>query len=660
MGSDEPQADSSTVERARRAVVVPFAVPEDSKDLGLGIAALLHAFSSVFGHNIALAQLLSRDGQGGEPRPIEAFVPPRTWSDLAGAAPPHDEVRCVITGQLEPPSEGRGSLRVLVFEPASGKVLADEETSLTSEEAGLEIVAVIEQLKSAIDIDLGAARDIAHLGWEALESVLFAERCILHNPLRGGAHDRLASLLHLERAVEAAPEANLPAGRLAAVSLDLVLASPDDEKLAAAAERALVRAVADAPAQASLYEALGALHMRRGAVDTAEKYVHAALERAPKRPRLHAIAAEARRARGDLAGAREGLDHALTLCPDDPLLLTERAVTSLEQGDKTEAIRALTAVLGQHPGFPPAFMTLLGIATRDSDVALVEQLACEAAECQDLPSEVARRVLRLLTTTTTESTGPHAEGSGPVGMAPRERAECMVRLASRLVAEGTDAWAELTLARAKVGLGDLGAAREHLTNVESLAPASALAAEACRTRFAIEQPRAARELEDVVRAVHAPTEEHELAALSARAKTLAIDNDVWTAHFALGMAERRRERWNEARIALEAAVSRSPGATPAHLELVAVHVALGSAQKALEHADRACALEGETAKTLAVRATALLAASRHADARETIDRALALDASDANRALSDRIRKSTEPVGALARIRMALGLAKKD
>jgi len=657
MGSDEPQTDSTTVARSPRAVVVPFAVPEESKDLGLGIAALVHAFSTAFGQNIALAQLLSRDGQGGEPRPVEAFVPPRTWTDLAGSAPPHDEVRCVVTGQLEPPTDGRGALRVLAFEPTSGRVLSDEETSLSAEEAGREIVAVLDRVGEAIEMDLGAARDIADLGWEALESVLFAERCILHNPLRGGAHDRLASLVHLERAVEAAPEAQLPAGRLAAVALDLVLASPDDARLAAAAERALVRAVADSPDHASLHEALGALHMRRGAVDTAEAYVLSALARDATRPRLHVIAAEARRARGELDRALEGLEAALVHCPGDPLVLTERAVTWLEMGKKDAALAELGAVLEAHPGFPPAFMTLLGIATRDGDHALAERLACEAASCRDLPSEVARRVLRLFTSLPAETTAAVPAGVTP--MTPRERAECMVRLAGRLVAEGTDAWAELTLARAKVGLGDLEGARTHLANVESLAPASALAAEACRTRFAIEQPRAARELEDVVRAVHEPHEHAALAALSARAKTLAVANDVWTAHFALGMAERRRERWHEARIALEAAVERSPGATPAHLELVAVHVALGSAQKALEHADRACALEGETAKTLAVRATALLAAARHADARETIDRALALDASDANRALSERIRKSTEPVGALARIRMALGLAKK-
>lgn len=654
MGSDEPQSDSAT---AGRAVVVPFAVPEDARDLGLGVAALLHAFSRVEGRNMALAQLLSREREGAEPRPVEAFVSPSAWRDLAGTAPNRDEVSLVVTGQLEPPVDGRGTLRVVVFEPGSGSVVADEEGSLGDDEAGRDVIAVLSRLGDAVSLDLGAAGDIVGLGWDALESVLFAERCILHNPLRGGAHDRLASLVHLERAVSEAPEAPLPAGRLAAVALDLVLSSPDDERLAAAAERALVRAVGDAPEHPSLHEALGALHMRRGAIDAAEAHVLAALERDPHRPRLHVIAAEARRARGRHAEALEGLDRALVHCPDDPLVLTERAVTLLESGDKAAALQGLGAVLEAHQGFPPALMTLLGIATRDADRALVEKLACEAAACPDLPAEVARRVLRLLTNVAGDA--QKSPESLENSLAEHERAECMVRLASRIVAEGTDAWAELTLARAKVGLGDLVAARGHLANVESLAPASALAAEACRTRFAIEQPGVARELEDVVRAVFSPDDAADLAALTARAKTLAVANDIWTAHFALGMAERRRERWQEARAALEAAVERSPGATPAHLELVAVHVALGSAQKALEHADRACALEGETAKTLAVRATALLAASRHADARETIDRALALDASDANRALSERIRKSSEPVGAIARLRMALGLRKK-
>jgi tetratricopeptide (TPR) repeat protein len=662
MGSDEPKPASGSGRRTPRAVVVPFAVPEEGRDLGLGLAALVHAFSRIDGQNVALAQLLSRDSESSEPRPVEAFVLPQTWRDLAGAGAPHDDVSLVVTGQLDPPNDGRGALRVMAFDPKTGTVRVDVDATLTEDGVGEEIARVLDEVATAVDGDIGLVRDIGGLAWEALESVLLAERSVLHNPLRGGPHDRFAALLHLGRAVSDAPEAEFPAGRLAAVSLDVVLANPDDTRLAAFAERALERAVVDAPEHVAFYEALGALQVRRGALDSAEDYVHRALGQDSARPRLHALLAEARRARGDFDGAFVALEVGLSVLPDDPLLLTERAVTYLERGDPARASTALTEVLDAFPGYPPAFLTLLGCATRLADGSLVERLAFEAAANQNVPSEVARRVLRLFAST--QSEGPESAmwsrtATGKVLHTARERAECMVCLATRLVSEGTDAWAELTLARGRVGLGELDAAREHLAKVELLAPATALAAEACRTRFAIEQPRAARELENVVRAAHAPSKDDDLDALSARAKLLAVDNDVWTAHFALGMAEGRRERWQEARVALETAVERSPGATPAHIELVAVHVALGSTQKALEHADRACALEGETARTLAVRATALLAASRHADARETIDRALALDASEANRALSERIRASSEPQGAFARLREALGLRKK-
>ncbi len=661
MGSDEPKpaAESGKRPPSSRAVVVPFAVPDEGRDLGLGLAALVHSFSRIGGQNIALAQLLSRDAETSEPRPVEAFVPPQTWRDLAGAGAPHDDVALVLTGQLDPPVDGRGALRVLVFEPKSGDVLSDVDVSLTEADAGAEIVSAFETVASDVEGELGLARDVAGLDWEALESVLLAERSVLHNPLRGGSHDRLAALVHLGRAIADAPDAAFPAGRLAAVALDMVLASPDDARIAASAERALQRAADDAPTHPALFEALGALQLRRGAIDSAERHVRKALSQDPERPRLHGLLSEARRARGDFDGALEVLEAGLLSLPDDPLLLSERGVTHLERGDVTRASRELLAVLDAFPGYPPAFLALLDCAVRAADASLVERLAFDAASSDDIPGEVARRVLKLFASTQAESAESEKWTRNDEPKPARERAECMVRLATRLVSEGTDAWAELTLARAKVGLGELEAARGHLAKVESLAPASALAAEACRARFAIEQPRAARELENVVRAAHSPTDDDDLAALSARAQTLALDNDVWTAHFALGMAERRRERWQEARAALEIAVQKSPGATPAHIELVAVHVALGSAQKALEHADRACALEGETARTLAVRATALLAASRHADARETIDRALALDASDANRALSDRIRANAEPVGAFARIRDALGLRKK-
>lgn len=655
MGRTSAHADGRA--RYPRAVVVPFAVPDEGRNLGLGLAALVHSFVRVFGQNVALAQLLSRDDERSEPRPVEALVSPKAWGDISGS--PRGDVSCVLTGQLEPPSDGRGLLRVVAFEPASGKVLCDEEASLTPDDAGSEIVRLFKDMAPPLEGELGLLHEIEGLAWDALESVLLAERGVLHDPARRGPHDGLAALLHLGRAVAEAPEADYPAGRLAAVGLDLVLSKPDDEKLAAAVDRALARAVADAPEHAVLHEARGALELRRGGVEAAEAHVRAALEREPRRPRLHVLLAEARRGSGDFSGAMDLLDRALLELPGDPLLETERAVTVLESGDLPRAAELLGEVLTAHPGFPPAYMALFACGARLADADIVERLAFDAANDPDLPSEVTRRVLRLFASTQPESAESARFVRKGAPRPARERAECMVSLAERLVAEGSDAWAELTLARGKMALDDLDAARAHLARVETLAPASALAAEACRTRFALDEPGVARELEHVVRTAQAPSADTDLAQLTARARTLAGHHDVWPAHFALGATERRRERWAEAREALEAAVRQSPGATPAHLELVAVHVALGSAEKALEHADRACALEGETARTLAVRATALLAASKHADARATIDRALALDASEANRAIEERIRKSSEPPSAFARLRMALGLGKK-
>ena len=126
---------------------------------------------------------------------------------------------------------------------------------------------------------------------------------------------------------------------------------------------------------------------------------------------------------------------------------------------------------------------------------------------------------------------------------------------------------------------------------------------------------------------------------------------MWAAWFAVGIAERRLEHWRASRDAYLEALRVSAGCTPAHLEVVAVYVALEESESALTHARRACELDGDTARTLAVLATAQLAAGHHEDARVAIDRALALDATDeTNRALAERIRAGRRS-GTLERLR---------
>jgi tetratricopeptide (TPR) repeat protein len=144
----------------------------------------------------------------------------------------------------------------------------------------------------------------------------------------------------------------------------------------------------------------------------------------------------------------------------------------------------------------------------------------------------------------------------------------------------------------------------------------------------------------------------DLETIAARAKSLATMHNAWHAWFAVGIAERRRERWRAARDAFAEAIRTSPGCTPAHLEIVAAYVAIEDPEPALVHARRACELEGESSRTLAVLATALLAAGKREEATSAIDRALELDETDeANRALAERIRAGRPRTTTLTRLR---------
>jgi tetratricopeptide (TPR) repeat protein len=237
----------------------------------------------------------------------------------------------------------------------------------------------------------------------------------------------------------------------------------------------------------------------------------------------------------------------------------------------------------------------------------------------------------------------------PEGIA---RAARLGKLAQALVDRApTDPWAHLVLARSLAKTGDKMAAARRLAHVEALAPNSVFASEAQRGRLALEEPQVSLEIDAVLRAAY-QAQDADLDTIAARAKGLALVHPVWHAYFALGIAERRLERWRSARDAFGEALRLSPGATPAHMEIAGACVALEDPDTALFHARRACELDGNTSRSLAVLATALLASGHRAEAREAIDRALSLDGTDeANRALAERIRSDRPRTGTLLRIR---------
>jgi tetratricopeptide (TPR) repeat protein len=666
-----------------RAVVIPFGVPDDGRGLGLGLAALVHSFAQIDGESVALAQLLSQqpastrsararrsraddedeaddDDQDGdrededdrehdardsmevltEPRPVEAFVPPRAWKDLTGSSNEPNGVSYVVTGAFEPPTAGRGLIQLLVFEANGGRTRAKVEAQVDGENAGRAVLAALDELWSQLDTtrsQLGTMRDIGDLSWEALESVLRAERCALHDPLRGGPHDRLAAMVHLGRAIGDAPDARFPASRLASLALDVAAFMPADRKLADAALRALVRATADAPSNADLLEAIAALTLRVGKGEDAELRAAEALAIDPERPRLYALLSEARRSRGDLPGALLAIEDGLPRGTDDPLLNTERGIVLAERGNHDEAERAWRMVLDDRPLYPPAFTNLASLVMERRDAVAAARLVDDALVRGPAHPDVLKRAIQL------------SLAAEPEGIA---RAARIGKLAHALVERvPNDAWASLVLARSLAQTGDKMAAVRRLAHVEEIAPASSLAAEAQRARFALEDPQASLEIDAVLRAAYqAPVED--LETIAARARKLAMVHAAWAAYFAVGIAERRLERWRAARDAFSEAIRVSAGCTPAHLEIVAAHVALDDPEAALDHARRACELDGDTARTLAVLATALLAASKRDEALDAIDRSLALDATDeANRALAERIRAGRARTGTLTRLR---------
>jgi tetratricopeptide (TPR) repeat protein len=656
-------------------VVIPFGVPDDGRGLGLGLAALVHSFAQIDGESVALAQLLStqparaassrdaraprvRDDEedeeeeeeedddpppehdGRAPRreaaPVEAFIPPRAWRDLTRSSTEPTGVSFVVTGAFEPPTDGRGLIQLLVFEAKDGRTRAKVEALVDGENAGRALLAALDELWSQLGGELGTMRDIGDLSWEALESVLRAERCALHDPLRGGPHDRLAAMVHLGRAIGDAPEARFPASRLASLALD-VSTLPGERKLADAALRALLRATVDAPTNADLMEAIAALTLRFGDGREAEQRTLAALAIDPERPRLYALLSEARRARGDLPGALHAIEDGLLRGTDDPRLNTERGIVLAERGSPDEAERAFRMVLDDRPLYPPAFASLASLLLDRRDVVAATRLVDDALSRGPAHPEVLKRAIQLCL------------AAEPEGIA---RAARVGKLAHALVERvPNDAWATLMLARSLAQTGDKLAAVRRLSHVEELAPASSLAAEAQRARFALTDPQASIEIDAVVRAAYQAAPE-DLDAIAARARQLAAAHSAWAAHFAVGIAERRLERWRSARDAFGDALRVSPGCTPAHLEVVAAYVALEDPTSALAHAERACELDGDTARTLAVLATALLASGKRDEALRAIDRSLSLDATDeANRALAERIRTGRGRATALTRLK---------
>jgi tetratricopeptide (TPR) repeat protein len=580
---------------------------------------------------MAIAELhAGRPEKGDEPGllPVEAFVSPDAWRDIASRGDAPNAVALVVTGALQPPTEGAGALQLLAFDARDGRTRVRLDLPMDDSGAGDFLANAIEQLGVRLGATVGPLQGLRGLDWAPLESVLQAERWALHGARRSGPHDRLAAMAHLERAIQEAPAARYPVERLASLALEGNDKGGIDERFAAAAARALERAAEDAPDHVEIVESLAILDLRAGRARRAVRRLEGAIAQHPRRARSYPLLAQCLRAQGNADAALTVLQSGEDAAGADASLLSERGSALAMKGETAAAAVAWQRALELDPVHPPAFIGLAGLTSSPAQATVASNLADAALAAPNVHPDVLRHAVRLVLAT-------EAEGL--------PRAARVASLCKKLLAvDPNDAWALLALARAHAALGEAALARERLTEILRMTPDSAPASEAQVLRQALDDPALGRALEALLRAAHTAPES-ELEGVAARARRLATLHDAWPGWLAAAVAERRQGRWAAARNALAIAIELAPGAPGAHLELSRVRLALGEAAGARAAAEKAAALEGETPRALLAMAEALEAEGRRAEAGRAAARVLAMEpASDAARALLEGLNASAE------------------
>ena len=553
-----------------RAIVVPFGTAEAG--LGLGLAALIHAFLRLGLAPVGLAQLRG-EAVGAVPAPlIEALVEPVSWVAMAQRSPDRPVgIEHVITGALGSPdsdSDEDAQFTVRIFSESDARVLAHVTREFDDDTAGAVLVEVLTAALEPQGYVLGPLADLAGLSWDALSSVLRAEKSALIDATPAGPGDPVSAMVHLARAVSDAPENAYAARRLAAFAHGYAeahrFAKPETENVL----RTLESAVTDAPDQLELVEALALVHAHGG--DTKPASTLASMIRTKQPGRVMASLVHAMVARRDnrFEEALAILDAGLKLHPEDPILRTEMGTTWAETGQLVRAEREWLRVLQRHPGHPTAFANSAALALHRKDPLLAEKLV-DAVLPIDVAAEVLRGAVNLAIAFEPVDTARHAR---------------VASLLTRLVLlSPDDAWARLQLAKVRVQLGNIDDAIRQLRDIERSAPQTHYGAEARLARFRLEDPTAAMELESALRVAFGSVASN-LDSVAARARRFSISHEIWLADAIIAEALRRKGDRKGARAALDLGLSRAPGSALLTLLAVILFLDLGDLPEALRRA----------------------------------------------------------------------------
>jgi tetratricopeptide (TPR) repeat protein len=653
------------------AIVIPFAVPEDHEGLGIGVAALLMGLLGARGLKIGLAQMFidpseqtHRDGgsasagklpdfnsgkaQPMSALPVEAFIPYQVWKNISqrpekGRMPVDSaEFAFVLTGSFEPPAQSSsGHFHIFAYDAKTGATVTDEQIVIDAHTAGASVADAFRRVIGSLETQTQDPGTEAHdpipgllgLDWEALESVIRAERCELHDPRKNTAHDRAAALVHLERAILDAPEALYPPERLAAIALSAV-GGPETLRGLEAVLRTVKRALLDVPNHATLHDAALALEVRTFQTDAAFARVHLRDQANALTPLAYSLWSELHRSQKELGAARKVLELGMRAYPNHPVLCCEQGALSFEEQDWEGAKAAYRLALQMMGPESYAFFRLAELALHVGDVETASGLVDTVLFCPRSGLSESHLHMAIKLAMELEPDGIH-------------RGSRVAKLGKHLIEwSPDDPRPHLLTSRALARIGERETALYHLDRVEELAPKSVWASEAALGRFHLEHPEEALELEALVRATSEVTLT-DLPTIVIRAQRFALLHDaIWLTHFALGLAEARAKQWTSARRAFERAASASPGSVAVWREHAKALLELGECSEALVSVERALLLEPQGAALHALRAEVHHALHSPKEARSDAEQAQRLDPNnEAYKALLIRMKQVDLPTG---------------
>jgi Flp pilus assembly protein TadD len=196
------------------------------------------------------------------------------------------------------------------------------------------------------------------------------------------------------------------------------------------------------------------------------------------------------------------------------------------------------------------------------------------------------------------------------------------------LASGGPSAVRLNLARVLIASGDRDRAGEELDRLLRADGRGEVAGHARRLRFGLREPMLERDLERAGQAALAGDAKALDEAKVVFERALAVDPDLWEAHFGLGIVARQRGDASTAQSAFRRVLELSPEQPDALHELGVALLMNEETADALRALDHAASLRPDEPAYLADAGFAHLRAGDLASARARLERAARLDAND--------------------------------